>query len=800
MIRRTQWPDALLAFIASWAALLPVYTLFNSPRWGPPALLLSLVVLVTGMITRAFVGSAWVVAGLQLLVGTEAFVLVHGRGHHRNGLPTIETVSAFNNILYEGRITVASFAAPAPTTRGVIVWLSLLAIVFVLVVDLCAVTKRAPALAGLPLLGAYLLTAVNSGTPLAWYSFALPALAWLILLSRTATGGLRRWPTVRVRPASGTRTRDAADGFAANARGIGVAVLALALAIPAVLPHLPTRFLTDGLGRTERGGGSGGSYALSTTLDLARNLRNPSDNAVLTYRTTLANPGPLRIGVLDDYGSDGNFRPRASYPARHLSPGESLTTIDPQNPPAPLREEIRDIPKVREGVLTATESRLKHPQIALPYGATAVSPASDDARIIEFPDGGVSVSEDADAYTVEYSNLAPTPQLLQRSNIADGITGFASDTVTPRSLGVPETLRPRLTSLLADIVPAGATDFEAAVAIQNYLRSSRFRYSLELIPGGENGQMLDDPIDNFLSTRQGYCQQFASTMVMLARQYGLPARMAIGMLPGESEGGTYTVRASDAHAWPEIYFEPFGWLRFEPTPATRTGTVPSYAVIPTTDAGATPGMTSSSSSSTTRAPQARPDIAERNAQDYTIPDRSLLDRIKATPRWGWGLVAAVLALLAALVLPVAARVSRRRRLTNAADDAAVVEARWQDLLSRVADLGIATPATLTPRQAQEHLAERGVLDADQRPVLGRVVGAVETARYARPGTALADPEADVTQVYDAIAASRSLGLRWRARLVPSAGVGAISGIGRAVTGLPRRLLSELRGNRGRDRR
>ena len=92
-------------------------------------------------------------------------------------------------------------------------------------------------------------------------------------------------------------------------------------------------------------------------------------------------------------------------------------------------------------------------------------------------------------------------------------------------------------------------------------------------------------------------------MVMMARAKGIPARMALGFLPGTQEEGLYTVRSSDAHAWPELYFPGAGWLRFEPTPAVRTGSAPTYTIpaaaplpgattAPTTDPGATGSVTS----------------------------------------------------------------------------------------------------------------------------------------------------------------------------------------------------------------
>src|SRR5690606_3704427 len=110
-----------------------------------------------------------------------------------------------------------------------------------------------------------------------------------------------------------------------------------------------------------------------------------------------------------------------------------------------------------------------------------------------------------------------------------------------------------------------------------------------------------DPLSHFLLTRQGYCTQFASAMVMMARTEGIPARFAIGFLPGSSSEDERTVVAADAHAWPELYFDGLGWLRFEPTPATRTAGAPGYTSSTWGDPEAE-GETPTSASTATAAP------------------------------------------------------------------------------------------------------------------------------------------------------------------------------------------------------
>jgi hypothetical protein len=84
------------------------------------------------------------------------------------------------------------------------------------------------------------------------------------------------------------------------------------------------------------------------------------------------------------------------------------------------------------------------------------------------------------------------------------------------------------------------------------------------VPPGHDERALE----RFLfETKRGYCEQFAGAYAVLARIVGLPARVGVGFTPGElGPDGAYHVRGLNAHAWPEVYLEGFGWVAFEPTP------------------------------------------------------------------------------------------------------------------------------------------------------------------------------------------------------------------------------------------
>lgn len=129
------------------------------------------------------------------------------------------------------------------------------------------------------------------------------------------------------------------------------------------------------------------------------------------------------------------------------------------------------------------------------------------------------------------------------------------------------TVTDRVRQLAEDVTVDATNPYEQAKALAAYLqRDPSFTYDT-VVPVPENG---GDLVDFFLfdpeSDRRGYCQYFASAMVMMARSLDLPARVAVGFAPGELlEDDTYLIREANAHAWAEIYFPGYGWQIFEST-------------------------------------------------------------------------------------------------------------------------------------------------------------------------------------------------------------------------------------------
>jgi hypothetical protein len=175
---------------------------------------------------------------------------------------------------------------------------------------------------------------------------------------------------------------------------------------------------------------------------------------------------------------------------------------------------------------------------------------------------------------------APTdPRLRAYTSLFPGY-GWHSSTVVPLFGQPPD---PQVAATL-DLTPygpvaalarrlaAGATSqWEVVARVHHYLLDrGRFRYTTNLPPAGPF------PLRDFLlRDRAGDCQHFASAAALLLRLAGVPARVVVGFATGvPGPGGWFTVRDVDAHAWIEVYFQGYGWVAFNPTPADAPATIP----------------------------------------------------------------------------------------------------------------------------------------------------------------------------------------------------------------------------------
>jgi protein-glutamine gamma-glutamyltransferase len=187
-------------------------------------------------------------------------------------------------------------------------------------------------------------------------------------------------------------------------------------------------------------------------------------------------------------------------------------------------------------------------------------------------DGTGSLYLPAPSYSrIEYTaySLLPPPSkpILPEHDYPEGVSSLY--------LHIPPGLE-RVSNLARDITMRKTTPFEKAKAIEEYLVRN-FRYTLHPSKGrGKN------PVEDFLFyTKEGYCEQYATSMAMMLRGAGIPSRLVTGFLPGEwNKFGNYLIiRQRDAHSWVEAYMPPTestgGWTKFDPTPpAEAVGAMP----------------------------------------------------------------------------------------------------------------------------------------------------------------------------------------------------------------------------------
>jgi len=162
---------------------------------------------------------------------------------------------------------------------------------------------------------------------------------------------------------------------------------------------------------------------------------------------------------------------------------------------------------------------------------------------------------------IRYSVISRERQIMTDEQVAPELD--YSSSVRDRYLQLPEA-SDQVAELAHRVTDRAATPYDKISAVLRHL-SSNYHYSLDA-----DTTTSSRPIDDFLFTRKtGYCEHYATAMVLMLRGIGIPARLVTGFLATEWNdfGGYYTVRQRDAHAWVEVYYPHSGWITMDPTPA-----------------------------------------------------------------------------------------------------------------------------------------------------------------------------------------------------------------------------------------
>lgn len=194
--------------------------------------------------------------------------------------------------------------------------------------------------------------------------------------------------------------------------------------------------------------------------------------------------------------------------------------------------------------------------------------AANEPNRVYFPDSTIFQNQDGTLRAgVRLDPGAVYTVVSHRPLVTESILRAPPPEPTPepimRQYAAPPTTTDRVRALARSITADAPTPYDKVRAIERYL-ATHTQYSLDIPPLPKG----TDAVDQFLFVdRRGFCEQIGTTLVVMLRELGIPARLAVGYTPGERNPftGLYEVKASDAHAWAEVYFPGVGWQGFDPT-------------------------------------------------------------------------------------------------------------------------------------------------------------------------------------------------------------------------------------------
>jgi transglutaminase-like putative cysteine protease len=735
---RRDLPLAVVAAATTWVTMLS-WRGFSS-QWGEylgPLLLLAAVVAVGGVLFRAaplprrvsLLLHILVIALLTwLMMGGSLLHPVGGAHHVANGLN-------------DAWISSETYLPPVPASvPGIAPMMIPFGALSLLVVDVLACWLRRVSLAGLPLLAIYCVPISLLGRGVSWVVFLVAAVGFLLMMYLQESAHITRWG----RPLGSTAASVDPSGFGVStgaskttAGAVGGVAVVLAVILPVFIPTLHL----DGLGLFGAGSGGGdGVKVVNPITDMNRDLQRGKNVPLLDITTDDPDPSYLRIAVLAQFNgvewSTGDRKIISDQTASGLVPLE-----DGLSRSVPLDSFNYKVTATNDFQSTWLPTQFPVSDIA------ADGSWHYDIPTMDFIAGNNTTTTAGLSYTMTTAK----PE-IHAFDMVHSLTAPLAIQTTYTAL--PPSLPSTVGDLAQKVTDGAKSRYEQAVMLQNWFRETGgFRYSLKTQSVGSGNPALLHFLFKGPGGRVGYCEQFATAYAVMARTLQIPARVAVGFLQPHqgAKAGEWVYKAHDLHAWPELYFQGSGWVRFEPTPGTRAATTPSYtheavrkAIDPKSNQTQGGKLNTDSASPTTQQP--RNQTSSKSSSSGTgIP-------------WTWTLLGlGVLVLVVAMAMvPRAVRRSRRtRRLAGGAEDA------WTELRDSAIDLGVSWPAGRSPHETGHHLAAWFGPEPDGAPpmrpprgrglspgaedALDRIVLTLERVRYARdphdvPGALAEDVE------------------------------------------------------------
>lgn len=712
---RSPWYATPVVAVALLAGLNGLTTMVVWGPWLTTVIGLIAIVTIAISVTRMLSSSRIVPTLVGAIVAVLASIPAFARGPEGQVrlLPTPTALRELAGAVREGVHVAATTVAPAEINRPLLALVMCGAFAIFLLADHLAVSWRAAALSGLVLLAPW-MPAITLQHRVSLRLLMLAIGCWVILLALTK------------RPTGASPRPSTVGALTAAAATLALVALVAPTALAGngwgMIPRITT---PKGIEATSR---------LNLALDLRTSLTANSSSPILVYISTGDNPEVFRTHTLSDFDGaqwsvdDAKTVPRATGSVLWSTPLPDWDT----HPLDRIDVSVQDF--VSDHLPLPTVPRT----VDVP-GSWTYSPSQDV----------VSSATDTTQW-LDYSFNADLQYFSADSLRALGDASADDASLDARDVSIPvEADAERFAALAAEVTQGATTRYDQAVAIQEYFRDpANFTYTTAVDPEGS------DSVSVFLDSREGYCVQFASGMVMLARSLGIPARLAIGFLPGTpSTDSAFVVRGGDAHAWPELYFAGAGWVRFEPTPSVQTGVRPSYATPEgkpiELDRGEVPVATSNPSGAPLPNDEGPSAPVTTEAPAATVP---------------WPLIIS-LGLLVAIALGGASWWIRRRR----ADDSheATPETVWTRLRTALPPDTVWS-LTLTPYEAVDHVTTAlasagGFLASQAQEDFAALSVAVADYRYAPEGTVVDTEslEALADEIIAAVIQARGLDAKGR---------------------------------------
>ena len=715
---RAPWSVTVLMAVGTLLSMLALSALIEGGGWLRTVAFVIAISCAADLAVRAASRSRFLPSAAALAAAIVAMIPLFSVNEEggKHLLPTPSALGDLWRVIADGASYAASTPAPATVTVELSALLTGFAVAIFAVADHLAASWRAVALSGIVLMLPWTPAIFLQYQVPMWALFATAA-CWMI-----AMGAVRS-------AAASNRAVPLTGAVIASTAALLVAVLVAPAAVGGTGWGAIPRFNAPS------------SLDTSTRLNLALDLRNSltvnSAQVVFTYASSGQHPPALRLYTLRDF--DGVTWTREKDDATDLVPAGS-GVLWPHKVSG-----WDDLDHVILSFNLANSAERNLPLPTFPRSVDApenwqYSPSRDEVSTAKGSSKGLqySVVTALDYFTED--SLKASQEAIDAHT--DPVSASYVEIPTSVDIG-------RVTDLARGITEDAATQFDAAVAIQDYLRdSNNFTYDTSVEPVRSG-----DAVSQFLDTKRGYCVHFATTMVMMARSLGIPARLGLGYLGGQlSDDNVWQVLGGDAHTWPELYFPGQGWVRFEPTPAIQTGSAPSYTV-------------EGSGSGNAPIPSNVPiptNVPSNNPQNPVPTSTAVVTDPNAEAGVPWWALAVVVIL--ALGAAYGVWMLRRRSVAHAA--AHGPEAAWESLREHLPE-PLRWQRSLTPIEAASRLehelaASDNALDAWGAAALHELRDAVSDHRYAPPSEEEGAPSQEwLTERVNAVAAQASEALRSR---------------------------------------